>query len=464
MPTTELDAAGEILTRIELDPTYLTRLAWGARMWSGQERMYAAMHDHDRLIVTGGHSVGKTYGGAWFVCEFVATHPGAKVVIVGPTFNQVKTRLWADVRKAYHTSRVPLGGEMKAEEWIIEDGWYARIAGADRPESLQGVHGRNVLVLVDEASGVNARLWPALDSLMASEGAKMIVWCNPTEPDGRTRDMADDPRWKHMVLSCLDHPNVIEGREVIPGAVTKAWVDDKREQLRRGLIDQDYWRARVCGEFATGGENAVVTRSDLEAAADGTRDVADAKRIGLDVSRFGSDQTVLVVMDETRRVVEVEAWTGQDLMATTGRLLRAAKVHGVAANMIGIDVCGMGAGVVDRCRELGHGVTAVDFGAKPAGDWSQVVGRDAEFYNRRSEMHWVARALLRSHAMSIPRERKEIWSDACAARYGYDSAGQRLKVESKDEIKARIGRSPDHWDAVLIALAATRPKLEILWA
>ena len=103
--------------------------------------------------------------------------------------------------------------------------------------------------------------------------------------------------------------------------------------------------------------------------------------------------------------------------------------------------------------EDGIRCTPVDFGSAADGDWGPVVGREAQFTNRRSELHWVARSLLRRRELRIPAQWKEIWADLCAPSYWFDGRG-RIAVESKDEIKARIKRSPDFSDAVLIALGA----------
>jgi hypothetical protein len=168
---------------------------------------------------------------------------------------------------------------------------------------------------------------------------------------------------------------------------------------------------------------------------------------------MGDDANVLTVLDETRTIIAVESWRGEDLMKTSGRLIDAMKRHGVEARNVCIDSCGIGAGVVDRLLEAGHRCTSVDFGSAPVGDWASVVGRDAAFLNRRAELHAVLRHLVRGKLIGIPARFRETLADIQSIRYWYDGRG-RFTVEPKDSIRERIRRSPDHSDSLVIALGA----------
>lgn len=445
-----MPSAAEIRAAIKADPFWFPRVVLGRSYWSKQAELYRALHESDRVAAKGGHATGKTYAAADFVVEYAATRPGAQVVILGPTFEQAKGGVWKDVRAAYYGARTPVGGVMGADSWTLGERWSVRVRGADKPEALHGVHGANVLIVIDEAAGIREDLWSAVESLLASEGAKLVLLFNPTRPTGYARDACTNPRFRVVTLSCLDHPNVVSGSNVYPGAVTAAWVAEVKARcdLTR---DEDYWRGHVLGEFPSADPDALLGLGDLE-ASEKAPPVDDVPRLALDVARFGSDRNVLVYVDGKRRAQLVEEWAGQDLMWTAGRLMRAVRDLGVDPRMTFVDSCGVGGGVVDRCREAGVPVVGVDAGSKATGRWASVVGRETPFANRRAEMFWTLRCICKSLAVTIPRD---FWADLGMIRVGY--RGTDLAIRSKDDMRKEHGRSPDRADALALAFADPQP-------
>lgn len=371
---------------------------------------------------------------------------GSKIVVIGATADGAKRSLWAQLREKVATSRIPIGSFPGDSKWTLGNNWFVELVSPDKPESIHGVHGRGVVVVVDEASKLKAEIWPAVDSLLASEGAKCIVFFNPLAAEHKTREIVDNPRWRGVTLSCEDHPNVVQRSNIIDGAVTWQWVEDRKEDVRAGRMSQGQYDARVRGEFPAGAADALLDAQDLERSLTAAAD--DVPRLGLDVARFGNDRSVLVYVDGKRRASVVEEWSGKDLMWTAGRLLRAVRELGVSPRMTFVDSCGVGGGVVDRCREAGVHVVGVDAGEKATGRWASVVGRETTFVNRRAEMYWTLRCICKSFAVSIPRD---MWSDLGMIRTGY--RGSDVLIRSKDDMRKEHGRSPDRADALALCFA-----------
>ena len=442
------DAAAPILDASRRDPTWFCRAMLGFTPWSKQQEILRSVRRHRRTLVPSGFNVGKTMVAAALICEWMSTRPQARVVCTATTNHQVHDVLWAKVRTLYAGARIHLGGKMLDREWVFGPEWKAVAKAVEDETAHQGVHGPAVLVVLDEAEGIEAKMVQALDGLMSSAGSRMVAFFNPRSTQSWCYAAAQRPDiWNAIPISCLDHPNVVSGEEVIPNAVTRQWVEETRASEGE---DSDYWLTRVLGVFPSGGTKQLIRTEDLQVAADvGGISVDEEPRAGLDVARFGGDRNVCVVFDARRRMVARESWTGVDLMATAGRAMVIARRHGARLR---IDVCGIGAGVVDRLRETGAEVDAVDFGSGPKGDWRGTIPKDALFKNRRAELHWVTRTLIREKAICIPREFRDVWADLVVPEYDYDSSG-RITIEEKESIRKRTGRSPDFGDAVHIAMS-----------
>lgn len=438
----------------EADPLAFSRVVLGRHRIPSQVRMRQAFETERRVHLCSGNSMGKTHELAAYVIEWLARNKGGRVICTGPTEGQVKRGLWQEVRKAFRAAEangVPIGGRMGALDWVLGDGWDAAVISVDNISAIQGARGRKCLIVVDEAQGVeDVALWDALESLMTAEDSQMIVSGNPLVASGRFFEFTYDPDWFQIQLSAFDHPNVQTGEEVIPGAVTLKWVEEKRKAWGE---DSPQWQARVMGVFPDAATNQILTRAMLRAALDRDGDpVQDVRRIGFDVARFGQDASVLGVFDETRTLEHVEHWQGADLMESAGRVRQAMARFNVEPENVKVDACGMGAGVVDRLAEDGIMVDAVDFGEQPQLDWDGVVPDDTGFTNRRAELHWVSRQLVRERELTIPERFREVWADLVVPTYTFDGKG-RIKVEDKESIRKRVGRSPDFGDMVHIAMS-----------
>ena len=148
-------------------------------------------------------------------------------------------------------------------------------------------------------------------------------------------------------------------------------------------------------------------------------------------------------------VESLRSFTRVDTMRTAGEAVALVRDHDIPA--VFVDEGGLGAGVVDRLRELGAPVHGVQFGGKAP--------QSGRFANMRAEIFWELRRLFNDDLIAIPRD-DELVSQLLGLRYDVTSAGQ-VKMESKSALRRRGARSPDKADA--LALAFMEPPSLRIW-
>lgn len=194
--------------------------------------------------------------------------------------------------------------------------------------------------------------------------------------------------------------------------------------------------------FSAATEAAFIPPVLVAAARQARCEAVGPKLGGVDVARFGDDATAFVTR-QGRVAYGLEKHHQIDTMQVTGlvklRLDRREWDH------VFVDVVGIGAGVVDRLKEMGYAdrIIAVN-GGERAFD-------DEHYSNRRAEMYGEMRDWLRDAPCQVPDD-EELQSDMCSVRYRYTSKGQ-YRLELKEEQKKRIGRSPDVGDALALTFA-----------
>jgi hypothetical protein len=166
---------------------------------------------------------------------------------------------------------------------------------------------------------------------------------------------------------------------------------------------------------------------------------------GADIARFGEDETCFATR-QGDLIIKVERIGKQDTM-TTANMLVAKLQH--TQSTASVDVIGVGAGVVDRLRELNQSVNAFNASAKTT--MTDATG-EFTFNNVRSAAWWNLRELLdpaRGATLALPPD-DNLKTDLTTPRWR-PAAGAKLIVEPKEDIVKRLGRSPDTGDAVVIA-------------
>ena len=160
--------------------------------------------------------------------------------------------------------------------------------------------------------------------------------------------------------------------------------------------------------------------------------------LGVDVARFGDDRSVIQVRQGLYAYTP-QTYQGIDTMTLSGHVARAIDQHKPQA--VFVDVGGMGAGVVDRLRQLGYRTIEVNFGGRAS---------DETYADKRTEMWFGMRDWLLQGG-SIPNL-SPLKTDICGPTYEFMSNG-KVKLERKDDMKARGLPSPDLGDALALTFA-----------
>jgi hypothetical protein len=416
----------------------------GAFAWSKQVEIAYSVLDHRHTAVRSCHDSGKSFIAAHLACWWIATHaPGEAFVITSaPTMSQVRSILWREIHKAHAAGG--LIGQLNQTEWSIGKELVAiGRKPADYDEAaFQGIHARFVLVILDEASGIPPSLWTAAETLIANEDSRVLAIGNPDDPNGAFAKVCrPNSGWNVIGISAFDTPNFTEEEvpaELRPLLISPTWVQERRARWGEG---SPLWISKVEGEFPDRSDDSLIPLSWVERARERELQPGEPVQLGVDVARFGSSETVIVLRKgPVARVIHAEA--GQDTMQTTGAVIQAMRNSG--ADIAKVDDVGVGGGVLDRLKEQRISALGVGAGRAPTDP--------RRFANARAECYWYLRELFEKGEITIDPDDEVLAEQLCSIRYSLNSRGL-IQIESKEDMRARGVASPDRADGLMLVFA-----------
>lgn len=480
-----------IRNKFQSNPNLFFREILGCEPESYQARINDAIAKYQRVAISACHDVGKSWDLARIVLWFGTCFPKSKIITTAPTFLQVQSILWSEIRSAHAASKYPLGGQMNQTEWQLSQhgDWFAigltprnELTGGNgqgTQSSFQGWHAPYILVIFDEATGVPANVWTMAEGLLTSANVRFVTIGNPTSKNSEFFNCFRDPSWHKIRLSCFDSPNLIVNgiadmkallgeldilrtlgdvdrlerlnsyRVVKPWLLSTSWVMGRA--LKWG-VTHPLFASKVLGDFPEESDDTLMSLGKCEDAQRRTYTPQphDRRALGVDVARFGSDKTVLTYLHGFRFVGK-RVTAKRDTMQTSGDVIAFCREKGWP-DVICVDATGVGSGVVDALNQAKServiprttNVREVHFGA------ACTHPDDKEKYiNLKARMFDLLAEDLKS-GLCLPCE--DVYLDELPTiLYDYDSRG-RLRIESKDEYKKRTGReSPDHADSLALA-------------
>lgn len=396
-----------------------------------------------KVSVRSGHGVGKTMLCAVLALHFLCFRDDVKVVVTSPSADQMKDGLIPEINK--WISRLPTwmsaslsGTSERVVRYPDDKNNFIsfRTARKENPEALAGVHATHVMIIVDEASGVDEAIYETGQGALSTAGAIALLIGNPTNPSGffyKTQTVLSDVWWTKKV-SCHDSGQVDDNYIIT--------------QARTYGVDSREYRVRVLGEFPESGADAVIPRAFVESALDREIEEVSGDVVwGLDPGR-GGDATGFVersanILAEYRELKYV------DLMNIVGwvnnRYINTPPKYKPSA--IYVDSIGLGAGVADRLKELGLPVVHVNV--------SEAASMSDRFVNLRAELWYAAREWLESKEVRIERNEytEKLVNELVSVNQKFTSLG-KVQLESKMEMKRRGVSSPNLGDAMCLTFAA----------
>ncbi len=441
------------------DPVGFVRDILGAagKAYDKQVEILKALAKQPRVSVAACNSSGKDWAAARAIVWWLHTRPNAKVVVTGPTLRQVRDILWHELRLAVAAAGDALPGRITESKYVIDDNRFAIAFSSNSHHNIQGFHSPNLLVIVTEAQGVKQAYMEALKRL---NPAKVLLIGNPLSHEGELYEShhAKSALYHQITISAFDSPNFRRKRFRVPGLVTPEDVEHHRRDWGE---DSPLYIASVLGQFPDALDDSLTTRHYVDRAIARHQEQAEADpegeerrglpyRMGVDVARFGDNESVICIRRGYRVERLIPLRRGLDNMQVADEVKAWADALEVPA--VFVDGTGLGAGVVDRLSQLGVPVIGVDCGGKAR--------RPAQFADLRAEIFWEVARLLREDAAAIPND-PVLVGQLLALRYDVSSTG-RIRLESKSKLRKRGVASPDRADALALAFMEP-PSLQIWW-
>lgn len=440
------------------DPVAFARDVLGISPWSGQRAILEAIAAHDRVCVRSGHRVGKTDADAIVALWWFATRPRSRVVLLAPSFAQVKEAVWRAVRLAYVSAKVPLGGSIaQLPQTGLHDVDGRQVFGISPEDEfrLQGLASPALLFIVDEASIVDDAIFEVILSNIAGGGdageARILLTGNPNRNKGYFFDAFRSDRWKQLHIPSTDSPNVT-GEAKVAGLATKEWITDRMADWAgpNGPI----YRIRVLGEFVEISEGRLFSLDMIGAAERAWKTTQPMGRLVIGLDPAGSsgkgDETVFcprrghkALALEAHRGLNADTHVVETLSVITRYRGDSREVPLVVVDRDGI----VGADVFASLRayQKRHEQDFELVGFRGA---ERATRRPNDVHRRRDEM-WFGLVDWFKAGGTVPVDLK---LQAELAEVATDTTFRGLaKIIEKDLMRAALGRSPDRADALALS-------------
>lgn len=473
------------------------REALGANLDKEQQAIVTSVQHNHRTSVASGTARGKDFVAACCAVSFMFLTPrwnsrgelieNTKVALTAPTDRQVMNIMMPEVARLVDKAKqrgIILPGTVTSDRIRTNNReWFLTGFKADEKnhEAWSGFHAVHTMFIVTEASGVADNIFDALEGNLQGDSRILLVF-NPNTPIGYAARSQKGDRWEKFRLNSLTAPNVTEKRVIIPGQVDYEWVVDKLQQwcmpIRKDEIQpelddfefegqwyrpEDLFRKKVLGKFPKVGDDVLIPQQWIEEAQERwlkthgkeplERD-KDVRILGVDVAGMGRDATCFVE--------RMGAWVSDFQCRNSGGAADHMEVAGeIAARRrrqpfmyVSIDTIGEGAGVYSRCRELERQSEYIisckysDWGGNDPNRLKDMTG-EYRFVNMRAYLFWSVRDWLdpKNNTGAMLPPDPLFMEEATEIRWFFRSDG-KIQIEPKEDIKKRINRSTDRFDAL----------------
>ena len=458
---------------IRTDPINFASNILNVKPWDKQKQILNAIAANRSVAVRSCNGAGKTFTAAVAILWWLMSYDNAIVITTAPSERQVREILWRELRNLYVPVRDTIGGKLTRTRLEFGSKRYAYGFSTNTEDRFQGFHSGNILVIVDEASGVDEFIYNAIRGVITAKNSKLLLIGNPHGYAGTFYDAfhKNRKRFETIHVSAFDLPafkaqgiteeNIkdIEFPDYDDGQQDQDEFDEQYEADQSLGLSSPQWaldvfndlgpqssvyQTRVLGQFPEEADDTLIPLRDVEAAVKRRSDIPpDTKPVmGVDVARFGNDKTVIIIR-QGPRVIHIDELRKSDIVNTTGAVITAALKYKVKD--IIIDEIGVGAGVLDNLKADRR------FNAQGL-NGSNSSSNNEKYLNLRAEVFDGLRQRFADGDISIPND-PELISQVASLTYKYNARGQ-LQLESKDQIRSTGRQSPDKADAIALAFTS----------
>lgn len=474
----------------------------GRSPWSKQAEIISDVFNYPVVAVKSCNAAGKSDLASDVALAFLFCKPNSIVITTAPTWRQVKDVIWRYIRTKHAKAPVKLSNAQCNQVGLdLSEEWFAVGLSTKDAEKFFGYHADDILVIVDEASGVEEEIWTGVDAVTPNLNAHVLAIGNPTNPDGRFYKMFQDPLVKQHTITVFDTPNfTANGIENVEQLVEYFTAPPEEDQIKY-IIEQQkklitpipaliapmtvyrryiqwgtehpMWEALIMAQFPSQASTALIPLGLILKSVDVWKQIKQAEkdkdlakeiqkkpewnvktqgawRYGIDVARYGDDTTVIAPV-RGGLVEKMIAWGKVGTDITTDRIMEHISVQDFQA-ILRIDDIGVGGGVTDQLRRKKRdNPDKYKFKVVPINAASSTSNPD-KWYNLRTEMYDKLAQMFIDHEIAIPDD-EELVSELATIRKKYVGKDNLIvQVEPKSQIKDRLKRSPDKADALAMAM------------
>lgn len=416
-----------------------------------QDDVLRAFPANPRLAMKACKGPGKTALLAWLAWNFLLTRPHPKIAATSITSDNLADGLWTEMAKwqakspllkaAFTWTKTRITCNEAPETWWMSFRTWPKGGDSNQQaDTLAGLHADFLLFLIDEAGGIPDAVMAAAEAGLANAGqpgkeAHIVMAGNPTHLEGPLYRACTSERHLWHVTEITSDPDD-------PKRTPRVSIEWARQQIEKYGRDNPWVLVNVYGKFPPSSLNSLIGPDEVREAM--SRHLRPeqynfaAKILGVDVARYGDDSSIIFPRQGLASF-EPTVMRNVDSIQGAGNVARKWGDWNADACFVD-DTGGYGAGWIDGLRQLGRSPIGVPFSGKST---------SGRYHNKRTEMWFEMVEWIKSGGAlpNIP----ELVAELTTPTYAFK--GDRLILEDKDQIKLKLGRSPDYADALALTFA-----------
>lgn len=465
--------------------------------------MLESVRDNVVTIARSANATGKTFAAARCAAWFYKCFENSQVyTAAAPPIENLKNLLWGEIGSIVNRNpqifesdtKTTLNISRSPQEFIAGVTIPTSGTAEEREAKFSGKHAPNLLFILDEGDAIPLEVYKGIESCMSGGHVRLLVMFNPRAEIGPVWRIEREHGATTVHLSAFRHPNVIQGYDVIPGAVTREttvrrineWSrplkdDEKKDQtstfeLPEFLIDTTAKRQAggvypplpsgfrkitnsalsymVLGQYPAQAANQLISsewvssaraRYDIYVLEHGQKPPLGTRGVmGLDCAEMGDDLNVAVGR-YGGYLTDFRSWGGIDTIETGSRAIDWYRAHN-GIDRAFVDATGVGAGVAPHMQRSDCVAVGVKVAEKAT--YATDIG---EFRRLRDQLWWSCREWLRTDPSAMLPPIEQLLEELLCPSYTTD--GGKIEIMKKEDMREILGRSPNYADALCMTFA-----------